>query len=327
MDIGSLFAGIGGLEKGLEASGLGRVIWQVEQDQFCRTILAKHWPDADRSVCDVRLATASVLRRVDILCGGFPCQDVSAAGAGAGLSGARSGLWYEYHRAVLDLRPRAVVVENVASGASRWLVPVRRMLETSGYRTRAISVAASDVGAPHRRSRIFVIGLADADRLRVAQSQGHLSQSGRRSLDGGQTVADAMRSRREGTDERGKEFSNASGCSEALADAHGFDVRLEQGRRPRTHGADPSLTGGAQPIAQSNMGRNVDGLPAGLDLPARWPAGQGAFQYEWEPPRTIPKGSDPNRRARLKALGNAVVPHCGYVAGRALLEWMSEVQP
>jgi len=267
--IGSLFSGVGGLEKGLEASGLGRVIWQVEQDQFCRTILAKHWPDADRSVCDVRLATASVLRRVDILCGGFPCQDVSAAGAGAGLSGARSGLWYEYHRAVLDLRPRAVVVENVASGASRWLVPVRRMLETSGYRTRAISVAASDVGAPHRRSRIFVIGLADA---------------------------------------------------------HGFDVRLEQGRRPRTHGADPSLTGGAQPIAQSDMGRVAHGLSAGLDLPARWPAGQGAFQYEWEPPRTIPKGSDPNRRARLKALGNAVVPHCGYVAGRALLEWMGEVK-
>ena len=296
--IGSLFSGVGGLEKGLEASGLGRVIWQVEQDGFCRTILAKHWPDAGRSVCDVRLATSSVLRRVDILCGGFPCQDVSAAGAGAGLSGARSGLWYEYHRAVLDLRPRAVVVENVASGASRWLVPVRRMLETSGYRTRAISVAASDVGAPHRRSRIFVIGLADADRLRVAQSQGRIDELGRRSLDGGQTVADA----------------------------HGLDIRLEQGRGERPHVAGSALAGGAQPIAESDMGRSSPRLPAGLDLPARWPAGQGAFQYDWEPPRTIPKGSDPHRRQRLKALGNSVVPACGYVAGRALLEWMSEVQ-
>lgn len=170
MRIGSLFAGIGGLERGIERALGGEVIWQVEVDPWCREVLAKHWPSADRSVTDVRCATRSVLERVDVMCGGFPCQDVSAAGRGAGLSGERSGLWYEYLRLVRELQPRAVVVENVASGATRWLVPVRRMLETCGYRTRAIGLSASDVGAPHLRRRIFVLGLADANGSRLEGS-------------------------------------------------------------------------------------------------------------------------------------------------------------
>lgn len=298
LTIGSLFSGIiGGLEKGLESSGLGRVVWQVEQDQFCRTILAKHWPDADRSVCDVREATSAVLPRVDIICGGSPCPDFSAAGKGKGITGPRGRLIFAYERAVRALRPRAVVLENVASGKNRWLPHVRLFLETLGYRTRAIQVAAADVGAPHRRSRIFVLGLADA-----------------------------MRSRPQGAGERQAKLSDAPGCREALAHSDRVDVRLESRRGERQDRTDSALIGGAQPVAEPNMGRVSHGLPVGLDLPARWPAGQGAFQYDWEPPRTIPKGSDPHRRARLKALGNAVVPACGYVAGRALIEWMTEVQ-
>ena len=90
MTIGSLFSGIGGLELGLEWAGLGPVRWQVEQDMWCRAVLAKHWPDAGRfdDVCTV----GAELEPVDIICGGFPCQDLSNAGARAGLAGARSGL-------------------------------------------------------------------------------------------------------------------------------------------------------------------------------------------------------------------------------------------
>ncbi len=163
MTIGSLFSGIGGLELGLERAGLGPVAWQVEKDPFCRSVLAKHWPDVEKHE-DVR--TAGPLARVDLICGGFPCQDVSSAGKGAGLDGERSGLWREFRRIVSELRPALSVVENVASGARRWLPFVRRDLHLLGYRTRAFAFSASDVGAPHLRRRIFVVA-ADPERIEL----------------------------------------------------------------------------------------------------------------------------------------------------------------
>ena len=117
MRIGSLFSGIGGLELGLERAGVGRVAWQVEIDPFCRAVLAKHWPDVERFE-DVRSVGASNLSPVDVICGGFPCQDVSLAGLGRGLEGERSGLWFEYLRIVTEMRPRFVVVENVLEKAT-----------------------------------------------------------------------------------------------------------------------------------------------------------------------------------------------------------------
>jgi DNA (cytosine-5)-methyltransferase 1 len=163
MPIGSLFAGIGGLELGLERAGLGPVRWQVEIDLFCRAVLATHWPDARRYE-DIRSVNALDLEPVDIICGGFPCQDISSArsGTGRGLEGKRSGLWREFARIIEAARPRFVVVENVASGAGKWLCAVRFDLHQRGYRTRALGIAASDCGAPHRRSRIFIVAEAEA---------------------------------------------------------------------------------------------------------------------------------------------------------------------
>lgn len=163
MKIGSLFSGIGGLEKGLEGAGLGSVLWQVEIDPFCRRVLAKHWPHVERFE-DVQKVGAACLRPVDVICGGFPCQDVSSAGKGAGVvPGTRSGLWLEYRRVVDELRPRWVVVENVASGAHLWLSLVRRQLCELGYGTAAVALSAADVGAPHIRERIFVVGDSHGD--------------------------------------------------------------------------------------------------------------------------------------------------------------------
>ncbi len=122
--MGSLFSGVGGLELGLEQAGVGEIEWQVEIDAWCRAVLARRWPHANRSVVDVCKAGRATLPSVDLICGGFPCQDVSSAGLGEGLEGARSGLWYEYRRIVTELRPRCVVVENVASGKGRWLCEV-----------------------------------------------------------------------------------------------------------------------------------------------------------------------------------------------------------
>lgn len=172
MRIGSLFSGIGGLELGLERAGLGRVVWQVEIDPDRRAVLARHWPTAAR-FSDVRLVSAcrhvsvtdNALNYVEVICGGFPCQDLSDAsrGRGGGLDGRRSGLWRELIRIVDEIEPKIVVVENVGGAAARkWLPALRRTLHVLGYRTRAIRVDAADVGAPHARARVFVVGYADA---------------------------------------------------------------------------------------------------------------------------------------------------------------------
>ena len=112
--IGSLFSGIGGFELGLERAIPAETIWQVEQDKFCQRILKKHWPKA-KIYNDVRNITKDNVEPVDILCGGFPCQDISIAGKTKGLKGEKSGLWWEMWRIISELRPRIAVLENVAN--------------------------------------------------------------------------------------------------------------------------------------------------------------------------------------------------------------------
>lgn len=171
MKIGSLFSGIGGLELGLEWAIPGaETAWQVEINPFCQQVLAKHWPGVKRYT-DVREVGRHNLEPVDIICGGFPCQDVSSAGLRHGLSGARSGLWYEYRRILEEMQPRIALVENVASGRDRWLPFVRRDLHVLGYRTRAFLLSAEEVGAPHRRQRIFVVAMADMRDDRLASGR------------------------------------------------------------------------------------------------------------------------------------------------------------
>lgn len=166
MRIGSLFSGIGGLELGLEWAGVGDVVWQVEQNEFCRRVLARHWPDVERYE-DVEEVGAKNLASVDLICGGFPCQDISSAGKGAGLAGSRSGLWFEYARIINELRPEWVVIENVASGARRWVDAVCTHLGQLGYETLPVPLSAKDVGAPHLRKRIFLIAHAKREHLRI----------------------------------------------------------------------------------------------------------------------------------------------------------------
>ncbi|MCP4742755.1 MAG: DNA cytosine methyltransferase, partial [Actinomycetales bacterium] len=104
MNILSLFAGIGGLELGLERAGLGTTRWQVELEPFNRKVLAAHWPDAER-FADVRDVSADDFPGCDVICGGFPCQDISSAGKGEGIDGQRSGLWREFARLIGEIRP------------------------------------------------------------------------------------------------------------------------------------------------------------------------------------------------------------------------------
>ncbi len=171
MTIGSLFSGIGGIEIGLERAGLGPVIWQAERDAFCLEVLAKHWPDAHRYE-DVKEVDSSA-QRPYIICGGFPCQDISVAsrGRGGGIQGKHSGLWQELVRAVEDLRPSWVVVENVDGSAWRkWVPLVRGALHIVGYASVPIRLPASYCGAPFRGSRVFVVAKTNSN----GQSDGAL---------------------------------------------------------------------------------------------------------------------------------------------------------
>jgi DNA (cytosine-5)-methyltransferase 1 len=155
LTVGSLFSGIGGLELGLERAGM-RVIWQVEVNPFARAILAKHWPDVPK-YGDVTNLDWSTLERPDVLCGGFPCQDISSAGLKTGIGGKRSGLWRYFAYAIRDLEPRFVVVENVADLAVRGLDVVLGDLAELGFDAEWSTLSACAVGAPHMRRRLFIV--------------------------------------------------------------------------------------------------------------------------------------------------------------------------
>jgi len=157
---GSLFAGIGGMDLGFERAGL-TCKWQVEIDPHARRVLAKHWPDVRRHD-DVRTFPPDdgADWSVDVVAGGFPCQDISFAGKGAGLAGERSGLWYEFARVVRVLRPRYVVVENVAALLVRGLDAVLGTLASLGYDAEWEILPAAAFGAPHIRNRVFLVAHA-----------------------------------------------------------------------------------------------------------------------------------------------------------------------
>lgn len=168
-----LFSGIGGFSLGLERSGAFQTVAFCEIDPFCRRVLAKHWPEVPQ-YDDIRTVTAERLASdgiaVDAICGGFPCQDLSYAGKGAGLAGERSGLWREYARLIGEIRPRYVIVENVAALLSRGLGDVLADLAALGFDAEWDCLPAGNLGAPHERDRLWLVAYASGARLEGLRS-------------------------------------------------------------------------------------------------------------------------------------------------------------
>lgn len=160
----SLFSGIGGLDLGLERAGM-TVVGQVEIDPFCQRVLAKHWPEVPRHD-DVRTAIdwwrSESRPAVHAVAGGFPCQPGSQAGRRLGEKDPR-WLWPAMAVTIAELSPAWVIGENVPGLRTRGLVAVLRDLRHLGYRARAGVVSACAVGAPHTRSRLFVLAHADGE--------------------------------------------------------------------------------------------------------------------------------------------------------------------
>lgn len=159
MNVLSLFSGIGGLELGLERAGM-TVVGQVELDPYCRRVLAKHWPEVPRHD-DVRTAADWWLARprptVDLVAGGFPCQDVSDAGDRAGIEGQRSGLWAHFAETIRRVRPRHVLVENTPGLLARGMGRVVGDLAGLGYDAEWDCVPAAAVGAAQLRARLWIL--------------------------------------------------------------------------------------------------------------------------------------------------------------------------
>jgi DNA (cytosine-5)-methyltransferase 1 len=178
LTFGSLFAGIGGIDLGLERAGM-RCAWQVEIDDYATRILAKHWPDVPR-FRDVRRVGAHNLPRVDMLAGGFPCQGISDAGQREGFDEPRSGLWREFSRIIHELRPRYVLVENVAALLDRGIDRVLGELATLGYDAEWSVLSSCALGASHTRERLFIVAYTNGQHGQAGM--GHFTQFGATAL-------------------------------------------------------------------------------------------------------------------------------------------------
>ena len=165
--LGSLFSGIGGFELGLERAIPGlETIWQVEQEKFCQRVLQKHWPNAE-IFDDVKTVGKHNLKPVDILCGGFPCQDISTAGKKGGIHAKKSGLWWEMHRIISELQPRIAIMENVPNLLTLGMSEILGSLSEIGYDAEWCIVSASQFGAPHLRKRIFIVAYSSIRKYRL----------------------------------------------------------------------------------------------------------------------------------------------------------------
>ena len=292
MNVLSLFAGIGGIDLGLERAGM-TTVGQVEIDPFCLQVLSKHWPEVPKHD-DVRTAVDWWLSEerppVDLIAGGFPCQDISNAGRRAGINGQRSGLWTYMADTVRALRPRYVFMENVSALVVRGLDAVAADLHEIGYDVEGDCVPASAVGAPHQRDRWWGVAYPQREQLRL------------------ESVAEPRRG--------GPSVARADGTAQPLAHAAG--ERRGQGRAGRSAGRGANGEGQrpealAYPDSFGQLGRT------GLTGAAGWPQPQDCGWWATEPDLArvangVPRGVD-----RRRALGNAVVPQVVEHIGRLIV--------
>jgi DNA (cytosine-5)-methyltransferase 1 len=293
-----LFSGIGGFSLGLERTGGFRTVAFCEIDRYCRQVIAKHWPDIP---CyeDVQELTKERLQEdgisVDVICGGFPCQDISTAGKRAGIKGTRSGLWSEYARLIRELRPSFIIVENVAALLHRGMDTVLGDLASIGYDAEWHCISASSIGAPHQRDRVWIVAYHHSG---SEHARSFNAEMGRTS----QVVADSKRMQRQaagrGAHEEGQSLhstirsqstSSARPGRKALANTRLTRLptsRSESERTDRIISGRSTATGDWW-TSEPSMGRMVNGVPKRVD--------------------------------RLRALGNAVVPQIPEIIGHAIL--------
>ena len=348
LTVGSLFAGIGGFDLGLERAGM-QVKWQVEIDHYCLKVLEKHWPHV-RRYTDIKQVDWSGVEPVDLVCGGFPCQPVSVAGKRKGTADER-WLWPEFAKCLRVLRPRYVILENVpgllTGNGGHAFREVCDDLSNCGYEFEWQIISAADMGAPHLRKRVWIVayaGLPESPRWNEAtQGQQPVGRWASRSepASRGDLANTTSLSRNEslglGINRRQDETEQVRVGSTGTIMAHpAFDGRTRSGD---TRTGRDGLENGGTEISDTTYGnvssrRNKPQSVAeeGDDRETSrsgflcFDTGQTINQSNWwttEPNVGRVAHGVPARVDRLRALGNAIVPQCAEFIGRRILEWHS----
>ncbi|MCK4785957.1 MAG: DNA (cytosine-5-)-methyltransferase [Desulfobacteraceae bacterium] len=359
LTVGSLFAGIGGLDFGLERAGM-RVKWQVEYDPTCISlrgckikkerggclgceqyrsvpwdeqynikVLEKHWPEVKR-YGDIKEIKSGELEKVDLICGGFPCQDISTAGRGKGITGERSSLWFEMLRVICMVRPRYVLVENVSMLRHRGLNTVLAGLAESGYHAEWDCIPASSVGANHQRDRIYVMGYTRSCGRggKPRRRTGQIPENGHPQLETENVSnADGLGCQRSDVSHRPRQ----KGAVPAI-ECQGDAAHTRQRCRQDEHQQPKSANQNRQQERQSKRNRsNADSVQNDIgrygdcQLFVHGPQEAGGLYESWqrwwatEPNVDRVAHGIPKRVDRLKCLGNAVVPQVAEYLGRLIM--------
>lgn len=310
MKMGSLFSGIGGLDLGLERSIPGlQTVWQVEKEEFCRSILERHWPNTKR-YNNVLHVGAHNLEPVDVICAGFPCQSVSIAGKMRGLEDEeKSGLWWHVHRLVSEFQSIGhepiLVLENVANIIRVGGTDVVGSLAAIGYDIEWTTISAAQCGAPHLRRRWFAvaypktIGYYMRNAMAFADTNSIGCGTGSNTKREHQHRVHKQGDTTQGIQQRSEWQSGLGKDSHASTNTNGQRIQEQSIWSESVGTARQSQCGSSQaPRAQQNY----------------W---QG---FPTQPPVRRRNDGSPNRVDRLRALGNAVVPQCAEWVGQQIVK-------
>ncbi|MEL7264935.1 MAG: DNA cytosine methyltransferase [Planctomycetota bacterium] len=304
---GSLFAGIGGIDLGLERAGM-QCKWQVEIDSYARRVLSKHWPTVRRHD-DVKTWPQADTETVDLIAGGFPCQDISYAGAGAGLHGERSGLFFELVRIIRQMEPRIILLENVAALLHRGLGDVLGTLATIGFDCRWDCIPAAAIGAPHIRDRVFIVGYknSNTNRVRWAARGGNAGCETQSGISSGSDIERFCRY-----------FPNTARIGWQTPGAHSDENSAAQGGEWASESCRTSVS--TNTIGEGPSQRQGQPSNAGEEQPT-------IVRSDWwntEPELGRVANGIPSRVDRLRGLGNAVVPQIAEWIGRRIMRLENE---
>lgn len=347
--VGSLFSGIGGIELGFEHAGFN-TSWCIEYEPYAQSILRKRFPNA-KIYGDITKIDFRDVPKVEILTGGFPCQDISNAGKRAGIEGSRSSLWKYYCEAIRILRPKIAFIENVAALTNRGLNVVLADLAGIGYDAEWYCVSASSVGADHQRKRMFIVAYPNncghlhgqaqefsAEGRKYALGQFEPSSSyvsdansfgcnnGGDNREGGQVQDSRIGSSEENKQERSGWFDRSREICEDVSDTsrerlEGHRKSVECMSEQSEHASEGSFSSNVEDsICNGNDEGNREEVNRGEERGQYSDFTQCTSWWSAEPDVGRVADGISFRVDRIRCLGNAVVPQCAEVFARAIKE-------